>query len=244
MGLLLGGIEVKKHTVTRIIQMRMAVALLALSLFAPAVFAVDAPEGFIALFNGADLSGWSGDPALWKVENGEIVGSTESKKLEHNTFLTTEKEYADFVLKAKVKLRNHNSGIQFRSEQMPDYVAAGYQADVAEATYFGMLYEERKRGFMPYWEPMPQAEKDAIQAVVKKGDWNEFEILAEGDHIKLVLNGKVTCDIQDPDGAKKGIIGLQLHAGDPMEVRFKDIYIKELNKDDATKDAPVKDGEE
>ena len=192
----------------------------------------EVPEGFTPLFNGADLDGWDGDPDLWRVESGEIVGSTENKKIEHNTFLSTKKEYGDFVLRAKVKLRNHNSGIQFRSEQMPDYVVAGYQADVAEKTYFGMLYEEKKRGFMPYWEPMPQAEKDAIQAVVKQGDWNEYEILAEGDHIKMTLNGKVTCDIQDPDGAKKGIIALQLHAGDPMEVRFKDISIKELNKDE------------
>lgn len=205
--------------------------LLVAAIMAPRINA-EAPEGFTALFNGADLSGWDGDPDLWRVENGEIIGSTDDKKIEHNTFLSTNKEYADFILKAKVKLRNHNSGIQFRSEQMPDYVVAGYQADIAEKTYFGMLYEEKKRGFMPYWEPMPQAEKDAIQAVVKQGDWNEYEILAEGDHIKMTLNGKVTCDIQDPDGAKKGIIALQLHAGNPMEVRFKDIYIKELKKDD------------
>lgn len=217
---------------SRFVRGFLGAALVLMALAAPAV-AAEAPEGFVPLFNGKDLTGWSGDPTLWRVEGGVIVGSTDNTRIEHNTFLSTEKEYSDFILRAKVKLRNHNSGIQFRSEQMDDYVVAGYQADIAEKTYFGMLYEERKRGFMPYWETLSQEEKDAIQAVVKHGDWNEFEILAEGDHIKLTLNGKVSCDIQDPDGAKRGVIALQLHAGDPMEVRFKDIYIKELNKDGA-----------
>jgi hypothetical protein len=216
---------------TRRVGILVAVAIAGLAGLA-AAGDTEAPEGFVPLFNGKDLTGWTGDPDLWRVEDGAIVGSTDDKKLERNSFLNTDKEYSDFVLLAKVKLRNHNSGIQFRSERLPNHSAAGYQADVAEKTYFGMLYEENKRGFMPYWAELSQEEKDAIQDVVNKGDWNDFVISADGDHIKIVLNGKVTVDIQDPDGAKKGIIGLQLHTGDPMEVRFKDLYIKELNKDE------------
>jgi hypothetical protein len=202
----------------------LVMALLALS--SPA-FAEEAE--FVPLFNGKDLEGWDGDLRLWKVENGEIVGSTDGITIDHNTFLSTKEEYSDFVLRAKVKLRNHNSGIQFRSEQLPDYVAAGYQADIAEATYFGMLYEEKKRGIMDYWKAMSPEAQAETQTWVKKGDWNEYEITCKGDHIKLVLNGHTTCDIVDPDGAKKGIIALQLHAGPEMEVRFKDIEIKNLS---------------
>lgn len=206
------------------------IAVAALALLPFLTLAAHAEEEvFVPLFNGEDLTGWDGDPRLWKVENGEIVGSTDGVTIEHNTFLSTKKEYSDFVLRAKVKLRNHNSGIQFRSEQHPDYVAAGYQADIAEATYYGMLYEEKKRGIMDYWKAMSPEQQAETQTWVKKDDWNQYEITCKGDQITLVLNGHTTCDIVDPEGAKKGIIALQLHAGPEMEVRFKDIEIRDLS---------------
>lgn len=185
-------------------------------------------DGFVRLFNGEDLAGWHGDMRLWKAVDGVIVGSTEGNAIEQNSFLATEKSYGDFVLRIKVKLRNHNSGIQFRSEQADDYVVKGYQADVATQKYFGMLYEEKKRGKMDYWNALPAAEQEAIHASAKQGDWNEYEITCIGDSVKMVLNGYTTCDTVDPDGAKEGVIALQIHRGDPMEVRFKDISIKEL----------------
>ena len=185
-------------------------------------------KAFVPLFNGADLTGWSGDSRLWKVEDGVIVGSTEGNPLEHNSFLSTEQSYGDFILRVKVKLRNHNSGIQFRSEQLSDHVVVGYQADVAEKKYFGMLYEEKKRGIMDYWKALPVEEQEAIHAASKQGDWNEYEITCKGDQVKMELNGYLTCNIIDPEGAKEGVIALQLHRGDPMEVLFKDIYIKQL----------------
>jgi hypothetical protein len=191
--------------------------------------AAEAPDGFKALFNGEDLTGWQGDPKLWRVENGEIVGSTEGvPPIEANTFLSTKETYGDFVLRIKVKLRNHNSGIQFRSEQSDNFVVSGYQADIAEQKYFGMLYEEKKRGFMPYWKALTPEEQTAVHAASKAGDWNDFVIRCEGDKIQMKLNGTVVCDIVDPEGAKSGVIALQLHRGDPMEVRFKDIYIKPI----------------
>lgn len=192
----------------------------------------EAEKGFKSLFNGKNLSGWVGDEDLWKVEDGVIVGSSDKKKLRSNTFLSTKKTYSDFVLRVKVKLRNHNSGIQFRSEQKRRHVVHGYQADVATATYFGMLYEEGGRGILDYWKALPEEERAAIFAASKAGEWNEYEITCQGDNIKMVLNGKLTCDINDPDGAKDGVIALQLHAGDPMEVRFKDISIKKLSAED------------
>ncbi len=191
--------------------------------------AAQSSEGFVPLFNGKDLDGWQGDAGLWKVVDGAIVGSTHEKTLKANSFLSTTKSYSDFVLRVKVKLENHNSGIQFRSEQLADFAVAGYQADVAEKDYFGMLYEERKRGFLPYWNALTKEERAAINALDKKGDFNQFEITVQGNHIKMSVNGTVTCDFDDPEGAKSGIIGLQLHAGPPMRVSFKDIEIKDLS---------------
>lgn len=187
-----------------------------------------AKEGYVKLFNGKDLKGWKGDMDLWKVEKGEIVGSTEKKKIERNTFLATEKKYSDFSLRAKVKLRNGNSGIQFRSEWFEDFVVMGYQADVATETFFGMLYEEGKRGFLDYWKKLSEEERKAIFAAAKQGEWNEYEIECKGDHLKMVLNGKTTVDMDDPAGAKEGVIALQLHVGAPMQVHYKDLWIKEL----------------
>src|SRR5215475_5288140 len=96
-----------------------------------------AADGFKPLFNGKNLDGWDGDPRLWKVQDGMIVGSTEGNPRKYNNFLATKKSYADFILRAQAKLRNHNSGIQFRSEMLPDlkWAVRGYQADMAESSY-------------------------------------------------------------------------------------------------------------
>ncbi len=185
-------------------------------------------DGFVALFDGKTLNGWIGDERLWSVEDGVILGSTEGVTIQRNTFLSTEKIYKDFVLKAKVKLRNHNSGIQFRSERKDDFVVVGYQADVATKTYFGMLYEEGKRGIMEYWKALSKEEQAAIHGASKAGEWNAYEIRCQGDHITMTLNGEPVLDLMDPDGAKEGVVALQLHQGEPMEVRFKEISIKEL----------------
>ena len=192
---------------------------LALAVLAPAAVRGD-DEGFVALFNGKDLSGWvtPDDKALFTVEDGEIVGRTKGD-LKKNEFLVTDKPYGDFVLKAKVKYRDGNSGIQFRSERKPDGVVSGPQADIA-AGYWGLLYEERGRGIL---ERYP--EKEAAK-LVREDDWNDMEIDAKGDHVVIKLNGTKVIDRVDPKFKKTGIIALQVHVGKAMEVRFKDIKIK------------------
>ena len=94
------------------------------------------------LFNGTDLTGWvtPQNKAIFSVENGEIVGRTQGN-LKKNEFLVSERTYRDFVLKAKVKFKNGNSGIQFRSKRAADGAVSGPQADVAEG-YWGLLYED------------------------------------------------------------------------------------------------------
>jgi 3-keto-disaccharide hydrolase len=190
---------------------------------APGAFAAD--EGFKPLFNGKDLTGWvtPDNKGLFTVENGEIVGRSKEGELKKNEFLVTDKPYGDFVLKAKVKYKNGNSGIQFRSERAPDGVVAGPQADIANG-YWGLLYEERRRGILE------QYPKEKAEALVRKGDWNDFEITAKGDHVLIKINGTTVIDRTDSKFDKSGIIALQLHAGPPMEVRYKDIEIKSLTR--------------
>jgi hypothetical protein len=175
-----------------------------------------------SLFNGKDFSGWvtPDDKSLFTVEDGEIVGRTKGD-LKKNEFLATGKTYRDFVLKAKVKYKNGNSGIQFRSARAPDGVVSGPQADVA-AGYWGLLYEERRRGILERY-PEEKANK-----LVKNGDWNEFVITAKGKHVTIDFNGTRIIDRTDEKFDDEGIIALQVHVGPPMEVRFKDLEITEL----------------
>jgi hypothetical protein len=196
-----------------------------------ACWAADEPrphaEGkFVPLFNGKDLNGWHGDPELWKVVDGVIVGSTDEKQLQgHNSFLIYDKPFKNFVIKAKFKLRNHNSGIQFRSKELPEFVCQGYQADMAEKKYTGSLYEEKGRGVLVL------AAEDELKPHFKTDDWNEYLITANGPRVKEEINGFTTVDYEEKDpakGATEGILALQLHAGQKMKVEFKDIEILEL----------------
>lgn len=203
--------------------MRRLTAPLAALVLLPGLFTTARADDFQPLFNGKDLEGWvlPADKALFTVENGEIVGRTQGD-LKKNEFLVTERSYGDFYLKAKVKIRNGNSGIQFRSKRADDGAVSGPQADVADG-YWGLLYEERGRGILQRY-PEEQA-----AALVRKDDWNEFEILAHGDLVLILINGVKVIERIDPMFAREGIIALQVHVGPPMEVRYKDVQIRTLD---------------
>ena len=198
-----------------------AVALLTL-LARPALTADD--EGFKPLFDGKTLDGWvtPEDKTLFSVEDGQIVGRTKVGQLKKNEFLATPRPYGDFTLKASVKLSGGNSGIQFRSDREPNGRVSGPQADAAEG-YWGLFYEENRRGIL---ERYPE---DKAKALARSGGWNDFVITAKGDHVTIELNGTKVIDRTDDKFQRSGIIALQIHAGPPMEVRFKDIAIKTLD---------------
>lgn len=187
----------------------------------------DVPEGFVSLFDGKTLDGWKGRAGLWKVEGGEVVGETTAeKKLKHNEFLYTEKEYGDFELLIKFKLRNHNSGVQIRSRvhDANEFIVKGYQPDIAEKRYTGILYEEGGRGILVNVKP------DEVAKHVNAGAWNQYRIVCKGDNIQIFVNDFQTVNYTEKKSGSptKGIIALQLHQGPAMKVCFKDIFIKEL----------------
>lgn len=210
------------------------------------------------LFNGKDLTGWAGNPALWSVKDGVIVGKTTPENpAKGNTFLIwKDGEPSDFTLTLKYRMtpgddkKYTNSGIQYRSKVVDEtnFVVAGYQADFEYGEqYSGILYEEKGRGILAQRgqevlitqgadpkKPVivrtgETGKSDEIQAAIDKDGWNEYKIIAKGNHLQQFINGKLTVDVTDDtaEAAKKGVIALQVHAGPPMQVEFKDIVLSE-----------------
>jgi hypothetical protein len=219
----------------------------------------DDQNGWQTLFNGKDLTGWDGDPRFWSVQDGVIRGETTLTKLTlHNTFLIWRGgELKDFVLKIKFRIRNGNSGIQYRSKEFEKWRVTGYQAEVENTPgKVGFLYHEAGRGWLVNVGDFVVIDEDGENNVVskvadkdglikegyyKEKDWNEYTIFAQGSHIVHYLNGYQIIELidndrlTDPDdpkdhkgAARAGLLALQIHTGLPMLVEFKDIRIKHL----------------
>jgi hypothetical protein len=189
--------------------------------------AVGGGSGGSGFFNGKDLTGWDGIAALWSVKDGAIVGDTSPKGLTFNTFLCSKKKYGDFELQCQIRLKNNsgNSGIQIRSELIDPqkFVVKGPQADVG-AGYWGSLYGERFGGMMK------EAPREEVNKVLKKNDFNDYYIKCVGKHVTIRVNGVTTVDQEFAKLPAEGIIALQLHAGGPMEVTFRNIRFTDLSK--------------
>ncbi len=214
-----------------------AVALGLLASFGLSATAADIEEGFTSLFNGQDLSGWvkRGGSAEYQVADGSIVGKCVPDT-PGNTFLCSEKEFGNFILKLQYKfLEPGNSGVQFRSAARPEgdrQRVYGYQYEMTpggEVT--GRIYDEGRRGhkFGVIWLDAytPQDRLDAAQASAKEGDWNDVEIQCVGPSIKTWLNGKLVVDMFD-SFSMTGFFGLQIHAGKSGSVAWRNIRVKDL----------------
>jgi len=222
---------------------------------ATAALCAGADDGFSSMFNGKDLAGWEGSPDFWSVREGAITGRTTSEKpAAENTFLIwTNGRPGDFEMRCSFKISANNnvgfanSGVQYRSRVVkPSYwVVAGYQADMeAGPDYTGGLYEERGRGVLASRGQKVLIHADGRKEVtgslggaaelekeIRKGDWNDYVIIAKGNHLEQFINGKEMIDVVDEQtdqAAASGIIALQLHHGPPMTVQFKDLRIKLL----------------
>lgn len=224
-------------------------------LFAQTNLAPAADGGFTSIFNGKDLAGWDGNPKLWSVQDGAIVGrTTPENPTKGNTFLIwKDGTPADFELRFSYKITPNNdkgfanSGVQYRSKifDPANWVVGGYQADMeAGPTYSGILYEERltrgimaARGEKVVWDKDCKKQvtgavgkSEEIQAAIKKDGWNDYVIIAQGNHLQHFINGLLTVDVTDEceaKAAKSGVLALQLHAGDPMTVQFRELRLKQ-----------------
>jgi len=213
-------------------------------------------KGFLRIFNGKDLTGWEGNPKLWSVKDDAITGQTTAENpTKGNTFLIwTNGTVADFELRCSFRLVPGdakgfaNSGIQYRSKVVDpaNWAVGGYQADMeAGPAYTGILYEERMtrgimaaRGEKVVWDQDGKkqvvgstGDPAEIGAAIKRGDWNDYVIIAKGNHLQHFVNGKLTVDVTDDCAAKRassGVLALQLHAGPPMTAQFQNIRLKHL----------------
>ena len=216
--------------------------------------AVAAEKGFETIFDGKTLKGWNGDPKFWSVQDGAITGKTSKENpTKGNTFIIWEGKTGNFDLRIDYKIIGGNSGIQYRSFKAdgPDeWRIGGYQADFeAGDTFSGICYGERFRGILSLRgkkttltvgddgklkKEVEEFAKDAdIAKAIKKEDWNNYRIVARNFSLTHYINGVKTTQVIDRDKKTRradGLLALQLHAGPPMNVQFKNIRIKELPK--------------
>jgi hypothetical protein len=214
-------------------------ALLFISHFAAA-------EEWQPLFNGKDLSGWDGDPTLWKVENGIIIGTCAGPEaMQHNSFLIWQGgSVKDFELQVTLRVKgDNNSGIQYRSRLLPEvgpWAITGYQHDVHPALeHTGMTYEEKGRGIFGL-----NGTKVAVDAAgalwrlsthqpvsVDVTQWNDYTIIARGEHLVHQVNGQVTSELMDYDVTRRaldGLVAIQLHRGNANTVEIKQVRLRHL----------------
>ena len=204
------------------------------------------------LFDGNSLKGWNGDPKFWSVQDGAILGqTTKENPTKGNTFIIWEGgSLGDFELTLDYKIESGNSGIQYRSFIKPGnhdgWRIGGYQADLEAGDKFsGICYGEGFRGILSMRgkktilsvDEKGKLKKSETQfgdsaeigKAVKKGDWNKYRIVAKGFHFNHFINDVKTTELIDNDlktRRKDGLLALQLHAGPPMKVHFKNIILK------------------
>lgn len=176
----------------------------------------------VSLFNGVDLSGWTiHGTEKWYVEDGDLV--CENGPDNEYGYLSTDEYYDDFVLTLQYKQEsNGNSGVFFRST-LDGIIINGWQVEISPPGHdTGGIYESYGRG----WLIKPDPIKDKS---LKYGDWNSMKIMVKGDNVKTWLNGVEMIHIKDQKiGKGKGSIALQIHAGDDVKVRWRNIKLEKL----------------
>lgn len=210
-------------------------------------------RGFQHLFDGKGFGDWVGDTAVWRVEEGALVGEvTPTRQIRTNSFLIWRGgQPADFEFVAEYRISERgNSGVNYRSEEVPGipYAVKGYQLDIDGAnTYTGQNYEERGRGFLAMRgqqaileagaKPLVSGslgDGEALKAGIRKEDWNEIRLVVQGNHMRHYINGVLMSETTDNDlGHRKmeGLLCLQVHTGPSMKVAYRNLRLKTLKKD-------------
>jgi hypothetical protein len=216
--------------------------------------------GFVPIFDGKTLNGWEGDNIHWRVEDGSIVGEiTAASVIRVNTFLIWRGGAPkDFELKVEYRMSDHaNSGVSYRNTEVDGvpFALKGYQFDLDGENrnanglrYTGQNYEERGRTFIAlrsqitrippgFPQVSPQiigslGDDKELQSIIKNGDWNQIHIIARGNTLIHILNGRVVSIVVDEDPVGRqlgGLIGVQVHQGPPMKVEFRNFLLKNLD---------------
>jgi hypothetical protein len=217
----------------------------------PEAIAGDEP-GFLSIFDGKTLAGWEGDPRYWRTENGSLVGEiTPATVIKSNTFIIWRGgRPKDFALKLDYRITpDGNSGINYRSVRVPDpvtpgnrFAMRGYQCDIdGRKRYTGNNYEEKGRLFLAVRGQLTRvvgrrppilistiADTNELATIVTD-DWNSVHLMARGNTLTHIINGRVMTVVIDDDPAEHpaaGSIGMQVHVGPPMKVEYRNIRLK------------------
>jgi hypothetical protein len=217
-------------------------------------YEADDATGFVPIFDGKTLAGWDGDTTFWRAENGEIVGETTPEKVvkENNFLIWRGGKVKDFELKVEFRINGTNSGIQYRSTELPEvgkWVLKGYQADIDFGGQFvGNIHDERgrrpghvvlaRRGLVTRISDGPKykrlatiADGTLLRGVINVGNWNQYHIIARGPVIIQILNGQlvsVTLDEDTKNATPEGVLGFQMHTGPPFKVQYRNVLYKKL----------------
>src|SRR5262245_14461452 len=211
--------------------MKRSLVVLFSSLVVVAAQAADASKGG-PLFDGKTFRGWDGETnKTWRIAEGALVGGSLKESVPRNEFIATTRSFTNFVLKLKFKLTGTegfvNGGVQIRSERTsnPPNEMSGYQVDMGDPEWWGCLYDESRRN-----KVVAKSDINEVNKVLKRQDWNEYIIRAEGKRIRASINGVQTVDYTEPEDSipQHGRIGLQVHGGGKTEAWYKDITIEEL----------------
>ena len=202
-------------------------------------------DGFRSLFNGKDLTGWDGNPAVWSVRDGAITGVTQGpESLPYNQFIIWRAgTVKNFELHAKLRQSGNNSGFQYRSRELPEvgpWSMAGYQCDAhSRLSSNGKLYEELGRTTLaengqsvvidPQGVRWLVAQREPV--VVDSAAWNDFTVIAQGNHVIHQINGHLTVEVWDFQAKVRqpeGLLAIQIHRGPAMIAQAKEIMLKVL----------------
>jgi hypothetical protein len=224
-------------------------------LFPPTV--PDDMAGFVPIFDGKTLTGWDGDTRFWRVENGEIVGETTPEKVVtlNNFLIWRGGTVKDFELKVEFRMSGTNSGIQYRSTELPavgKWVLKGYQADMDFTEGFvGNVHDERgrspsgeghvvlaRRGQMTRIVDGPTYKSVAtigdgtlLRGVMNVNGWNQYHIIARGPVLMQIMNGQLMAVAIDEDATHavpEGLLGFQMHVGPPFKIQYRNVMLRKL----------------
>ena len=210
----------------------------------------DDSSGFAPIFDGKTLDGWDGDSRYWRVEGNEIVGeTTAANPVKVNNFLIWRGGMVrDFELKLEFRMNGSNSGIQYRSAEMPEvgkWILKGYQADMDFTQgYLGNVHDERGRGVLSRRGEVTRiaagpvhkvvgtiGDSTLLRGVMNVNGWNRYHIIARGPVLLQFINEQlmsVAID-EDPKGAvAEGVLGFQMHTGPPFKIQFRNVMLRKL----------------
>jgi hypothetical protein len=219
---------------------------------------LDDNVGFVPIFDGRTLTGWDGDTQFWRVENGEIVGETTPERpAKMNSFLIWRGgTVKDFELKVEFRMNGTNSGIQYRSTELPSvgkWILKGYQADIDfTAGYVGNVHDERgrartgeghvvlsRRGQVtrvaegPVYKVIGTiADATLLRGIMNINGWNQYHIIARGPVLMQFINSQLMAIAIDEDVAHatpEGVIGFQMHTGPPFKIEYRNVLYKKIN---------------